>query len=101
MDYFFPILLSQSFKFASPPPVCWLVFSHPRWEVTLFIKKVLDMTFHWSVQSLGNSKHQYQLNLRTANYNKMYPPWPLPGIHCGGHFDDALIDARLRRLLSN
>ncbi|KAK4002766.1 hypothetical protein OUZ56_004568 [Daphnia magna] len=28
--------------------------------------------------------------LRTANYNKMYPPWPLPGIHCGGHFDDAL-----------
>ncbi|KAK4037671.1 hypothetical protein OUZ56_029702 [Daphnia magna] len=27
--------------------------------------------------------------LRTANYNKMYPPWPLPGIHCGGHFDDA------------
>ncbi|KAK4028408.1 hypothetical protein OUZ56_017688 [Daphnia magna] len=29
------------------------------------------------------------LFLRTANYNKMYPPWPLPGIHCGGHFDDA------------
>ncbi|KAK4009110.1 hypothetical protein OUZ56_014247 [Daphnia magna] len=28
-------------------------------------------------------------SLRTANYNKMYPPWPLPGIHCGGHFDNA------------
>ncbi|KAK4003633.1 hypothetical protein OUZ56_005389 [Daphnia magna] len=28
-------------------------------------------------------------HLRTANYNKMYPTWPLPGIHCGGHFDNA------------
>ncbi|KAK4036409.1 hypothetical protein OUZ56_028467 [Daphnia magna] len=28
-------------------------------------------------------------SLRTTNSNKMYPPWPLPGIHCGGHFDDA------------
>ncbi|KAK4037122.1 hypothetical protein OUZ56_029170 [Daphnia magna] len=30
--------------------------------------------------------------LRTTNSNKMYPPWPLPGIHCGGHFDDARLE---------
>ncbi|KAK4021087.1 hypothetical protein OUZ56_003018 [Daphnia magna] len=31
----------------------------------------------------------YLGHLRTLNSNKMYPPWPLPGIHCSGHFDDA------------
>ncbi|KAK4002324.1 hypothetical protein OUZ56_004160 [Daphnia magna] len=31
-------------------------------------------------------------SLRTTNSNKMYPPWPLPGIHCGGHFDDARLE---------
>ncbi|KAK4028415.1 hypothetical protein OUZ56_017695 [Daphnia magna] len=26
--------------------------------------------------------------LRTTNSNKMLFPWPLPGTHCGDHFDD-------------
>ncbi|KAK4010393.1 hypothetical protein OUZ56_019536 [Daphnia magna] len=40
---------------------------------------------------LANRTYETNLTLeqKTANYNKMYPPWPLPGIHCGGHFDNA------------
>ncbi|KAK4012439.1 hypothetical protein OUZ56_021538 [Daphnia magna] len=32
----------------------------------------------------------YETNLTLEQkISEMYPPWPLPGIHCGGHFDNA------------
>ncbi|KAK4016196.1 hypothetical protein OUZ56_031152 [Daphnia magna] len=43
----------------------------------------------WTLTATYETNLTLEQNLRTANYNKMYPPWPLPGIHCGGHFDNA------------
>ncbi|KAK4003186.1 hypothetical protein OUZ56_004967 [Daphnia magna] len=44
----------------------------------------------WASYDLFIKRSPY--TLRTTNSNKMYPPWPLPGIHCGGHFDDARLE---------